>query len=312
MPIVVIGGTGFIGTRVIRRLVARGEEVVCMDINPGAASFADLGPQVKVVRGDVTQFDDVMRTLVESKPTRIINLSYFLGSEHAPHVAMRLNVLGMDNCFEAARLCGVQRVVYASSVAVSGLQQHYGERLVNEEDPKYGDNQYAMHKMFNEWQAQDYRAKYGLSITGVRPANVTGPDKVRGSVDHVQCITQPARGQPIALPYRDYMRLPIHVDDIAEVFVRVLLADAPRYPIYNSGGTPISLGELADMVREFLPDVRITFEHQTGGKERSGNYLVDNSRLLQEFEVEYPPFRQRVLQIINEVREQEGLPRIAG
>jgi len=312
MPIVVIGGTGFIGTRVIRRLVARGEEVVCMDINPGAASFADLGPQVKVVRGDVTQFDDVMRTLVESKPTRIINLSYFLGSEHAPHVAMRLNVLGMDNCFEAARLCGVQRVVYASSVAVSGLQQHYGERLVNEEDPKYGDNQYAMHKMFNEWQAQDYRAKYGLSITGVRPANVTGPDKVRGSVDHVQCITQPARGHPIALPYRDYMRLPIHVDDIAEVFVRVLLADAPRYPIYNSGGTPISLGELADMVREFLPDVRITFEHQTGGKERSGNYLVDNSRLLQEFEVEYPPFRQRVLQIINEVREQEGLPRIAG
>lgn len=312
MLIVVIGGTGFIGTRVIRRLAARGEEVVCMDINPGAASFGDLGKQVTVVRGDVTQFDDVMRTLVEAKPTRVINLSYFLGSEHAPHVAMRLNVLGMDNCFEAARLCGVQRVVYASSVAVSGLQKHYGERLVNEDDPKYGDNQYAMHKIFNEWQAEDYRAKYGLSITGVRPANVTGPDKVRGSVDHVQCITQPARGQPITLPYRDYMRLPIHVDDIAEVFVRVLLADAPRYPIYNSGGTPISLGELVDMVRTFLPDAHIAFEHNTGGKERSGNYLVDNSRLRQEFEVEYPPLRQRVLQIINEVREQEGLPRLAG
>jgi nucleoside-diphosphate-sugar epimerase len=283
-----------------------------MDINPGAASFADLGTQVKVVRGDVTQFDDVMRTMVEARPNRVINLSYFLGSEHAPHVAMRLNVLGMDNCFEAARLGGVQRVVYASSVAVSGLQKHYGERLVNEDDPRYGDNQYAMHKMFNEWQAQDYRAKYGMSITGVRPANVTGPDKVRGSVDHVQCITQPARGQPITLPYKDYMRLPIHVDDIAEVFVRVLLADAPRYPIYNSGGTPISLGELAEMVRGFLPEARIAFEHEAGGKDRSGNYLVDNRRLLQEFEVEYPPFRQRVLQIINEVRDQEGLPRIAG
>jgi nucleoside-diphosphate-sugar epimerase len=283
-----------------------------MDINPGAASFADLGTQVKVVRGDVTQFDDVMRTMVEARPNRVINLSYFLGSEHAPHVAMRLNVLGMDNCFEAARLGGVQRVVYASSVAVSGLQKHYGERLVNEDDPRYGDNQYAMHKMFNEWQAQDYRAKYGMSITGVRPANVTGPDKVRGSVDHVQCITQPARGQPITLPYKDYMRLPIHVDDIAEVFARVLLADAPRYPIYNSGGTPISLGELAEMVRGFLPEARIAFEHEAGGKDRSGNYLVDNRRLLQEFEVEYPPFRQRVLQIINEVRDQEGLPRIAG
>src|SRR6266478_106262 len=283
MPIFVIGGTGFIGTRVIRRLAARGEEVAVMDINPGAASFDDLDKQVRVTRGDVTQFDDVMRTMIDAKPARVINLSYFLGSEHAPHVAMKLNILGMDNCFEAARLCGVQRVVYASSVAVSGLQTHYGERLVNEDDLRHGDNQYAMHKIFNEWQAQDYRDKYGLSITGVRPANVTGPDKVRGSVDHVQCITQPARGKPMTLPYKDYMRLPIHVDDIAD-----------------------------EIVRGFLPEARISFEHETGGRERSGNYLVDNSRLRQEFEVEYPPFRQRVLQIINDIRREEGLPLVTG
>ena len=226
--------------------------------------------------------------------------------------AIKLNVLGMDNCFEAARLCGVQRVVYASSIAVSGLQKHFGERPVNEDDPKHGDGQYAMHKIFNEWQAQDYIAQYGMSITGVRPANVTGPDKVRGSVDHVQCITQPARGQAVTFAYRDFMRLPIHVDDIAEVFVRVLLADAPRHNIYNSGGTIISLGELADMVREFIPEARITFEHETGGKERSGNYLADNSRLRQEFEVEYPPFRQRVLEIINDIRRDEGLPLVRG
>src|SRR5499427_7638021 len=200
MSIVVIGGTGFIGHRLVRLLVARGQTVTCMDVNPGAHSFADLG-QVTSVRGDVTQFDEVMAVMSAARPERVVTLSYSLCSEHAPHVAMKLNILGMDNCFEAARLCGVQRVVYASSVAVSGLQKHYGERLVNEDDPRHGDNQYAMHKMFNEWQAQDYRAKYGLSITGVRPANVTGPDKVRGSVDHVQCITQPARGKPITLPY---------------------------------------------------------------------------------------------------------------
>ncbi len=312
MSILVLGGTGFIGTRVIRRLAGRGEEVVCMDINPGAASFDDLGNQVTVVRGDVTQFEDVMRITVETQPTRVINLSYFLGSEHAPHMAMKLNVLGMDNCFEAARLCGVQRVVYASSLAVSGQQKHFGERLVNEDDMKYGNNQYAVHKIFNEWQAQDYIDKYGMSITGVRPANVTGPDKVRGSVDHVQCITQPARGHAITFDYKDYMRTPIHVDDISEVFVRVLLADAPRYHIYNSGGTPISLGELADQVREFIPEAQIRFKNEQGGKEQSGNYLIDNRRLLDEFEVEYPPFRQRVLQIINEVRQDEGLSVIAG
>ncbi len=48
----------------------------------------------------------------------------------------------------------------------------------------------------------------------------------------------------------------------------------------------ISLGELAEIVRGFLPEARISFEHETGGRERSGNYLVNNSRLLQEFEVD--------------------------
>jgi nucleoside-diphosphate-sugar epimerase len=310
MSILVIGGTGFIGPRVIRRLAARGEEVVCMDINPGAASFAGLEDRVTVIRGDVTQFEDVMRAALETKPDRLLNLSYLLGGgEGNPHHTMRLNILGMDNCFEVARLCGIQRVVYASSVAVSGPQRHFGERQVNEDDPKFGTSQYAMHKIFNEFQAAQYIKNYGMSITGVRPANVTGPDKVRGSTDHVQLITLPAQGKSVHLPGKSFMRLPIYVEDIAEVFVRVLLADAPRYPIYNSGGTPISLGELADLVREFLPDAQISFENE-GGLEESGTYLVDNTRLRQEFDVEYPPFRTRVLEIINDVRRQEGLPPI--
>ncbi len=65
------------------------------------------------------------------------------------------------------------------------------------------------------------------------------------------------------------------------------------------------------MVREFLPDAKITFDKETGGKELSGNYLIDNTRLVQEFGVQYRPYRERVLQIINEVRREEGLPLIA-
>ena len=312
MSVFVIGGTGFIGLRVIRLLAARGEEVVCMDINPGAVSFADLGSQVRVLRGDVTQFDDVISHMSAAKPSRVINLSYYLGSEHAPHVATKLNILGMDNCFEAARICGVNRVVYASSLAVNGMQKHYGDRMITEDDFRHGTNQYAVHKIFNEFQAADYNEKHGMTITGIRPANVTGPDKVRGSVDHVNCVTQPAQGKAISFPHKDAMRCPVHVDDIAEVFTRVLMTDKPSRRVYNTGGTAISLGDLADIVRGYLPDAKITFEKETGGKEISGNYLIDNSRLIEEFGIQYRPFRQRVLQIINEVRAQENLSPIAG
>jgi nucleoside-diphosphate-sugar epimerase len=265
-----------------------------------------------VLRGDVTQFEDVMRAVLEVKPERLINLAYGLGAgEGNPHQVFRLDVLGMDNCFEAARLGGVRRVVYASSVAVSGQQSHFGERAATEDDPTYGTSQYAMHKIFNEFQARKYIRNYGMSITGVRPANVTGPDKVRGSTDHVQIMVEAARGKPVHLPKRGLMRLLIHVEDIAEVFTRVLLADRPRHDLYNSGGIPVSLGELADIVRGFLPDAQITFA-QEGGREDSGNYLVDWSRLGQEFGIEYPGVHTRVLEVINDVRRQEGLPLVAG
>jgi nucleoside-diphosphate-sugar epimerase len=312
MTVFVVGGTGFIGTRVIPLLVARGESVVCMDINPHTANFSAYGDKVQVVRGDVTQFDDVISKMQAAKPDRVINLSYNLGADLVPHLATKLNIIGMDNCFEAARILGVKHTVYASSLAVNGQQKHYGDRMVTEADYKHGDYQYAVHKAFNEWQAQDYVAKHGMLITGVRPANVTGPDKVRGSVDHVNIITRPARGEPISFPFADAMRSPIHVDDIAEVFVRVLMAEKPAHQIYSSGGQAISLGDIAAIVRSFLPDAKISFDKQTGGKESSGNYLIDNSRLVQEFGVQYRPYRDRVLQIINSVREEQGLPAIKG
>ena len=194
MSVLVIGGTGFIGPRVVRKLVTRGKEVVCLDINPWSASFDDLGDEVTVVRGDITHFDDVVRAVLEYRPERLINLAYIVGGgEGDPHNQMRLNVLGMDNCFEAARLGGVKRVVYASSIAVYGPQASAtatGNRQMRT-IPKYGTRQYAMHKIFNEFQAEQYINNYGMSITGIRPAHVTGPDKVRGSTDHVQAITLP-------------------------------------------------------------------------------------------------------------------------
>src|SRR5262245_15015248 len=308
MPVFVIGGSGFIGYRLVRLLVARGETVTSMDTNLEAHSFADLGPRVSCVRGDIASFADVIAAMSAAKPDRVVNLAYLIGGNHPPHLAMRINILGTDNCFEAARRLGVKHTVYASSFALNGKQSNYGDRDVTEDDPVYGEYQYARHKIMNEWQALDYIEKFGMRITGIRAAYVTGPDKVRGTVDHVRCITEPARGKAVTLPFKDAMVCAIHVDDMADVFARVTMSDKPARRVYNSGGTPISLGEIADIVRSYLPDAKIGFAKEYGAKDLNAAYRLDNSRLCAEFAIQYPPFRLRVLEIINATRQQIGLP----
>ena len=311
MRVAVLGGSGFIGPRVIRRLVEHGHEVHCMDIAPDAPSLEPLRDRIQIIRGDITLMDDVVEALTLSKPDRVLNLAYALGAgESDPHPQVRLNILGMDNCFEAARILGIRRVVYASSLAVYGPQRLHGEHAVTEEEPRLGTGIYAASKIFNEHQADWYNHAFDMAITGVRPANITGPDKVRGSMNHVQCQVLPARNEPVHFPHRDTMTLPLHVEDIAEVFLRVTLAEETHYSIYNSGGESMSLGELATIVREFLPEAEITFDEDEGGRDLSGLYLMDNSRLVEEFEFQYAPFQQRVAETLNEVRRAEGLPAV--
>jgi nucleoside-diphosphate-sugar epimerase len=97
MTVLIIGGTGFIGRRLIPLLAQRGEESVVMDINPQTANFSEL-TKVKVLRGDISQFDDVMAVMTTVKPDRVVNLAYYISSDLPPHVAFKLNILGMDNC----------------------------------------------------------------------------------------------------------------------------------------------------------------------------------------------------------------------
>ena len=76
MTILVIGGAGFIGRRMIPILVGAGQKVTCMDIDVAGASaaFASLGDKVTVVRGDVTQFDDVIGAVQEARAEKVVNL----------------------------------------------------------------------------------------------------------------------------------------------------------------------------------------------------------------------------------------------
>ena len=135
MGILVTGGSGFIGQRVLERLVDRDHNVVVISRCPQMISL-DTPDKVETVSGDIRVFSDVMRTVTDYGIDRIIHVAYALTAEGEanPLLAIQVNCLGTCNVFEAAGLYGVKRVIFSSSIAAYAPPECYGERAVTEDE----------------------------------------------------------------------------------------------------------------------------------------------------------------------------------
>ena len=308
MTVMVTGGAGFIGARIVRKLVERGQQVVCFDLAPPRANMQPYLHAVQVYRGDVTDMTHLLEAVHTHGVSRIVHLAALLppSSEERPHHGLRVNIQGANNVFEVARWAGIERVVYASSIACYGVQETYGERPLTEDDSCNPVNVYGMTKAVNDFAAARYTAMYGLDLRGIRICTVFGHDRTGGMTGLIGglLMSNPAVGKPVEAPFSPAEPSPmIYVEDAAEIFVRAVLSDTLRHPVYISGGHLATLGEMVDLVRGFIPDAQITL----GTRPVPHVYLVDNSRMLADIGYEMPPLRDRVLDHINEARLEAGL-----
>ena len=241
MSIMVTGGAGFIGAKIVRKLLERGEEVVCFDMAPPRANLAPYLDRIQVYRGDVTQVPHLLEAVNLHGVTKVIHMAALLppDTEDRPHFGMHVNIQGTNNVFEVARWTGLERVVYASSIAVYGVQETFGERPVNEDDIISPVNVYGMTKAVNDFSAGKYADRYGLDLRGVRICTVFGHGRVTGMTGMIGglLMSLPAVGKPVAMPFNENEPSPlIHAEDAAEIFVRVALSSELNHRVYISGG----------------------------------------------------------------------------
>ena len=303
MTVMVTGGAGFIGRRVSDLLIARGERVVRFDTVAGPPVEGAVD-----VRGDITQMPHLLEAIGDHGVTRIVHLAALLPpvTEERPHTGLLVNVQGAANVFEAARWAKIERVVYASSIAVYGDQSNFGDRAVTEEDPSLPYNVYGQTKAVNDFTAARYRERWGLDLRGIRICTVFGHGRTTGLTGMIGglLISRPAVGLPVEIPVDPAEASSmIYVEDAAEIFTRAVLSGDLRSPVYNTGGHLATVQEVADMVTEIIPGGKFTF-----GEARVPHvYLVDNSRMLRDIGYELPPLRQRVLDHVNAARAEAGL-----
>ena len=129
MSVLITGGTGFVGAHVARLLIKEKEkDITIFDINPSTKFIDDIAEKVSVVRGDLGNFSHVLNVVSSCKPKTIFHLGGMLSvPSDANHAAsFRANAMGTFHILEAAKLFGVEQVIFSSTIATYGLDLEEG------------------------------------------------------------------------------------------------------------------------------------------------------------------------------------------
>lgn len=315
MAVLVTGGGGLIGSRIVRRLLARGETAVSLDAAADQPRLEDERDNARLrrVAGDIRDYDRLLALMRDNAVERVIHMAALLVpiTEQEPSIGFSVNITGATNVFEAARHCSVKRVCYATSMATYGDQAKYGDAAVTEESERYPYNLYGYAKLINEETAKAYTRNFGLDTRGIRIAMVFGHGRVTGRSSAMsRIISAAAVGERAVSDVAAGQRAPVvYVDDVAECMVRLCFAEDLELPVYAGLNTPATLQDAADIVRRHVPGADIRFADD------AATYLtvkkMDGGRLERAIGYRAPPFARRVLDHINEARAERQMPPLA-
>lgn len=249
----VCGGAGFIGSRIVERLIELGHHVIALDdLSTGKLSNLEQvtnSNNFQFVHGDICDFDLCLK--YTQNIDYCINQAALVSvprSIDEPLVNNAININGFLNLLEACRLNKVKRVVYASSSAV------YGDDLkLKKQEDIVGEviSPYALSKSVNEQYAKLYHKVYGLESVGLRYFNVYGPKQDPSSVYSgvISIFFDRLFSNQSLNIYGDgsVTRDFVFVDDVAEANILACLSDNDiAGKVYNIGtGKSNSINELA-------------------------------------------------------------------
>ena len=307
MKILIVGSSGYIGRHVLKTLAGQGAQVVGFDLVP------DSQPNpagVPFVQGNMTNLEEVMAAIVDHGIERIVALGYFMTPLLAPECrdllnAARVNIIGVTNLFEAARLARLSRVVFASTVGTFGYQDGYGPEPITEKtESRAPKSLYGLMKLLNNGLAERYAKTFGIQIVKVHSTAVIGPGNTAFSRRMIQL---PALGKPGFANWPSAApRNIVGVGDIAQLYTKLALAEEVKQDTYMGTGPSPTGNEVAGIVKKYLPNAEITFDE----KARVPAWNFDNSKAVNEFGWKIQSVEEMVLDEINGTREAAGLSRV--
>lgn len=258
MKALVTGGAGFIGSHVVDALIARGDEVVCVDDRSAPQnemfywneSATNINADIRNLHESVYHGVDVVFHLAAR--------SRIQPTVNNPSECFSVNVLGTQQVLEMSRRAGVKRVVYSASSSYYG---HASKPPFLEHAPKGCATPYSLSKWQGEEVCDLYTKLYGLSTVSLRYFNVYGPrEPLKGEYAPVMGLfkRQKEAGQPMTIvgdgkQRRDFT----HISDAVEANLLAAEKVSVVGPINIGTGRNYSINDLAVMIggdRLYIPE----------------------------------------------------------
>ncbi len=320
MNVLVIGGSGLFGRKTVLHMLKDRDikKVVSMDLLPPTEWFLkEIEPykgKFAFFRGNVAEFEDCLNAMKMHKIDGVVNWAFIMVAGNVkvdPRLITKVNVMGMCNAFEAAKLMGANRVVYASSETVYGMQDMYGDREVTEDDQTNPTHSYAVCKKYAEILAADYAQQFGMKFTGVRPTIGYG----HGGRSPAQYWSDMPSAAAVGKPYHmdtegKNLTSLVSADDLGKFTTILIKAPSSPHPVYNVGGPPQTPRDLAESIKKFIPDAKITFGTNVPPMRGGLPWKVSMKYAIADFGFQCMPIDEAVLIHLNDARTEAGLPLI--
>ncbi len=320
-PVLITGGTGFIGSHLARALLDRGRSVCLFDVqglSPEAAFvLGDAAGKVPVDLGSIETWPRVLAAIEQRRPSQIVHVGGIVDPlfllKH-PAMAMSVNVAGTVNVLEAARLNEVGRVIYFSSIGVLPRIQYepidaaHPVILANG-GPASGP--YGAAKLAGEAFCFAYHQAFQLDARIIRPSAAYGVGMQWHSANYLKQFVEPAvRGEKVQLASggplpRDY----VHVRDIVGLALALLEAPAEVDRVfYAATGEPLTTAaQAARLVMELVPGAAIEIADVLSDADRleldfRGVLSIENARRQLGWQPRYVSLREGLKDYIESYR----------
>ena len=276
MKCLVTGADGFIGSHLTEELVKEGYDVKAFVLYNSFNSWGwidSLSPEIKnkieVFAGDVRDPFGVKEAMkgvdVVFHLAALIAIPY---SYHSPSAYVETNINGTLNILQAARECGVKRVLITSTSEVYGTAQYVP---IDEKHPFQGQSPYSATKIGADRLAESFYRSFNTPVTIVRPFNTFGPRQSARAVIPTIIMQLLAGKQEIKLgslnPTRDFN----YVKDTAHGFIEIMRSDRTIGEEINiATQKEISIGELAkELINQINPQAKLVCDTQRIRPEKS-------------------------------------------